>query len=58
MATDTGGCSCREALDQWDETLARYRRVEEQVFEEMKAMERDWIGFSFSDFEERTGSTG
>jgi len=32
-------------------TLARYRRVEEEVFEEMKELERAWIGFSFSDFE-------
>ena len=32
------------------ETLARYRRIEEEVFEEMKEMERGWIGFSFSDF--------
>jgi rubrerythrin len=31
-------------------TLARYRRVEDEVFEEMKDLERDWIGFSFSDF--------
>jgi rubrerythrin len=30
-------------------TLARYRRVEQQVFDEMKEMEREWIGFSFSD---------
>lgn len=34
-----------------EETLARYRSAEEQVFEEMKVMEREWIGFSFSDFE-------
>ena len=33
------------------DTLARYRVVEEEVFEEMKDLERDWIGFSFSDFE-------
>ena len=29
--------------------LARYRHVEQQVFDEMKEMERAWIGFSFSD---------
>ena len=33
------------------DTLGRYRRAENEVFEEMKDMERDWIGFSFSDFE-------
>jgi rubrerythrin len=38
--------------DQVRATLARYRRIEEEVFEEMKEMERRWIGFSFSDFEE------
>lgn len=32
------------------QTLARYREIEAEVFEEMKGMERDWIGFSFSDF--------
>jgi rubrerythrin len=37
--------------DNVDETLARYRRTEEEVFEDMKDLERDWIGFSFSDFE-------
>ena len=37
--------------DRVRETLARYRSVEEEVFEEMKDMEREWIGFSFSDFE-------
>ena len=30
-------------------TLERYRRLEREVFEEMKDMERGWIGFSFSD---------
>jgi rubrerythrin len=29
--------------------LARYRKVEEEVFEEMKEIERQWLGFSFSD---------
>jgi len=38
-------------LERVHDTLARYRRVEDQVFEEMKEMEREWIGFSFSDFE-------
>lgn len=33
-------------------TLARYRRIEEEVFSEMKEMERSWLGFSFSDFAE------
>ncbi len=32
-------------------TLERYRRLEREVFEEMKDMERGWIGFSFSDEE-------
>ena len=31
------------------QTLDRYRGIEEQVFEEMREMEREWIGFSFSD---------
>jgi tRNA isopentenyl-2-thiomethyl-A-37 hydroxylase MiaE len=35
--------------DRVRETLGRYRVVEEQVFEEMREMEREWIGFSFSD---------
>ncbi len=30
-------------------TLVRYRGIEQQVFEEMKEMERSWLGFSFSD---------
>lgn len=30
--------------------LERYRRIEQEVFEEMKEMERSWLGFSFSDF--------
>jgi rubrerythrin len=34
-----------------DDTLAKYRRVEQEVFDEMKDLERDWIGFSFSDYE-------
>ncbi|MFQ5479239.1 MAG: ferritin-like domain-containing protein [Candidatus Binatia bacterium] len=40
-----------ERVDEGDvtETLARFRRVEAEVFEEMKAMEREWFGFSFSD---------
>jgi hypothetical protein len=33
------------------DTLERYRAIEEEVFEEMKDLERDWIGFSFSDYE-------
>jgi len=45
MATDAG------KEDYVEETLGRYRRIEEQVFEEMKMLEREWIGFSFSDFE-------
>lgn len=32
-----------------DNTLTRYRRVEEEVFGEMQDLERDWLGFSFSD---------
>jgi rubrerythrin len=32
------------------QTMERYRRVEEEVFEECKKMEREWFGFSFSDF--------
>jgi len=36
--------------DTVSETLARYRRIEEEVFAEMKEMERGWLGFSFSDF--------
>ncbi|RMD83063.1 MAG: ferritin-like domain-containing protein [Candidatus Dadabacteria bacterium] len=32
-------------------TLERYRALEREVFEEMKEMERGWIGFSFSDYE-------
>ena len=35
--------------DRIAETLARYRRVEQEVFEAMRDMEREWIGFSFSD---------
>lgn len=31
--------------------LTRYRKVEEEVFEEMKEMEREWLGFSFSDLD-------
>ena len=31
------------------DTLARYRSVEQGVFEEMKELERSWLGFSFSD---------
>lgn len=31
--------------------LARYREIEQQVFEEFKEDERRWIGFSFSDEE-------
>jgi rubrerythrin len=34
------------------ETMERYRRIEEEVFGEMKEMERGWLGFSFSDFVE------
>ena len=37
--------------DHVSRTLERYRLVEQEVFEEMKDMEREWIGFSFSDFE-------
>jgi len=38
------------------DTLARYRVRENEVFEEMKEMERGWLGFSFSDFvEDRSG---
>jgi hypothetical protein len=29
--------------------LARYRAVEEEVFDEMKEVEREWLGFSLSD---------
>ena len=42
--------------DKVHDILARYRRVEQEVFEEMKDMERDWIGFSFSDFEPRAAA--
>lgn len=35
--------------DRAREVLERYRVLEEQVFEEMKDMERSWLGFSFSD---------
>ncbi len=31
------------------ETLARYRLVEEEVFDEIRAMEREWFGFTFSE---------
>jgi rubrerythrin len=31
------------------ETLARYRTLEHEVFEEMKDLERSWLGFSLSD---------
>lgn len=31
------------------DTLAEFRAVEADVFEQMKEMERDWLGFSFSD---------
>ncbi len=31
------------------EQLERYRRLENEVFEEMKDFERSWLGFSFSD---------
>ena len=36
--------------DEIEAKLLRYREVEEGVFEEMKEMEREWIGFSFSDY--------
>lgn len=39
-------------VDTIADTLARYRRIEEEVFSEMKEMERGWLGFSFSDFSE------
>jgi len=32
-----------------DGLLGRYRRVEEEVFEQMQVLEREWLGFSFSD---------
>jgi len=35
--------------DSVEDTLSRYRRVEEEVFGEMQELERDWLGFSFSD---------
>ena len=31
------------------DTLAEFRSVEAGVFEQMKDMEREWLGFSFSD---------
>jgi rubrerythrin len=31
--------------------LDRYRSAEQEVFEEMKSMEREWLGFSFSDLD-------
>jgi rubrerythrin len=31
------------------DTLSRYRSIEQGVFEEMKELERSWLGFSFSD---------
>lgn len=42
------------------DTLARYRVVEEEVFAEMKELERSWLGFSFSDFgeSEKAAETG
>ena len=35
------------------ETFERYRHAEEHVFSEMQAIEREWIGFSFSDLPPR-----
>ena len=42
------------------DTLANYRRLENEVFDELKAEEREWLGFSFSDFadEEKAATTG
>ena len=34
------------------EKLARYREVEEEVFNEMRDWERSWLGFSFSDLQQ------
>lgn len=36
--------------------LARYRRVEEDVFEAFKEEERRWLGFSFSDADVKTAA--
>jgi rubrerythrin len=38
--------------DELDQTMARYRRVEQEVYESMKELERGWLGFSFSDAED------
>lgn len=39
----------REKLD---DILTRYRKIEREVYEEMKDIERGWLGFSFSDAED------
>ena len=44
------------AEDQAREKLDRYREVETEVFEDMKQLEREWLGFSFSDL--ATGAGG
>lgn len=41
----------RGCEDKAREQLARYRSIELEVFEEFKADERSWLGFSFSDEE-------
>jgi rubrerythrin len=41
----------RGAEDKAKTQLARYRRVEREVFEAFKEDERRWLGFSFSDIE-------
>lgn len=38
--------------EELDAILARYRRIEREVYEEMKDIERGWLGFSFSDAED------
>ena len=42
----------RGKTDQLEKTLARYRRIEREVYEEMKEIERGWMGFSFADAED------
>ncbi len=38
--------------DKLEKTLTRYRRIEREVYEEMKEIERGWMGFSFADAED------
>jgi rubrerythrin len=45
----TGIARARGEESHVHETFARYRAAEERVYAEMLAIERDWIGYSFSD---------